>query len=203
MSFIIQDKSTKTWIGTKQGLNLQTGDNSFQSFYQNQTFTAACNLENQIIFGTKNHGLLLYDLRQKAFVTHYFKSIPKSNITLLHFSQKGFLLIGTSDKGLFIYDTRKKQLVKHFLPEQYINKIYEDGKGKLWLNTQEFGIYQLDEDCQKIKKYILTSEKIRAHIDNERQFLFEDTKQNIWIGLQGGGLAFYDHLLDKFGILSK
>ena len=118
-------------------------------------------------------------------------------ITALHKHSDGLLWIGTSS-GLCRYDG---YVVRHIrsgnndantILDDYIENIYEDGKGRFWLNTQAgFGIYdpKYDELLEKedFEKYL---DKIG--VKGVVLALGVDKKGNVWISTEEGDLYRYD-----------
>ena len=79
----------------------------------------------------------------------------------------------------------------------YVNKIFKDDKGNIWLGTYE-GLRLLD-----IKNYTYitfrNSENDKHSITgNNIRSILQDSKGNIWIGTNGNGLLYYDRRTNKF-----
>jgi ligand-binding sensor domain-containing protein len=68
----------------------------------------------------------------------------------------------------------------------------------MWINTSEFGIYQLETDLTTIKYHELTDDKIRSIVDDERQYIYEDSQRHLWIALHGNGLAHFNAGKNEF-----
>jgi ligand-binding sensor domain-containing protein len=67
----------------------------------------------------------------------------------------------------------------------------------LW-HAIEFGVTQLDLKSLENRFYILTPEEIKPLTDLERPQFFEDSHDNLWLGLHGNGLGLYDRGADIF-----
>jgi signal transduction histidine kinase/ligand-binding sensor domain-containing protein/AraC-like DNA-binding protein len=206
ITFITTDKHDGIWIGTKRGLNnisqveLSKESPSFSNYWLEYHFTAAYQLDSMLLFGTKGNGIKTYESNIKRLDPYpkLFAELADKSITVIESPSTGRLFVGTEDHGLFIYDLNQSELSVNVLRDKTIRKIYIDSFGKTWVNTLEFGIYQLDTDLGSLQHYNLTGEDIMSTVDDERQFIYEDSKQNLWIALHGGGLAHYNRTSDSF-----
>lgn len=206
ITFILTDNHDDLWIGTKRGINnisqveLSKDNPSFSNFWLDYEFSVGFQLDSLLLFGTSGAGIKTYesDIRRFDSYPDLFTELSDKSITIIESPSPDLLLIGTVDYGLYIYDIAQKSLTTRLLEEKTIKKVYKDSFGTIWLNTNEFGIYQLDARMSFVRHYNLTDEEIKSTVDDERQFLYEDSNQNLWIALHGGGLAYYNRQLDKF-----
>ncbi len=206
VTFIMADDEAGIWIGTKKGLNHLTREEiiknepSFSNYWLQHEFTAVHKTNNLLLFGTKSSGVKTYEPTVRRFDQNpeLFKELVNSSVTLIASPFDGIILAGTNEDGLFIFNSNEKKLQNHFLPGNTIKKIFKDTYDNLWINTSEFGIYRLDPDLKKIWRYELTDDNIRNIVDDERQFLYEDSQRNLWIALHGSGLAFYNRQSNEF-----
>ncbi|MBN2350303.1 MAG: response regulator [Bacteroidales bacterium] len=204
--FIVQDTDFNIWIGTHKGLNKLENkkknieNQQLQHYYINLDFTVAAASKKSIWFGTKSHGIILFDNTTNTFnpLPKAFKTLNNSEITLLYTTTSGNIVIGTAQQGLYIYNTLTKTLRQYILTGNRINTVYEDAYGLLWITTEKFGITKLDPANQKSHYFILTPKEIEPLVDEERQYIFEDSQKNLWIGLHGAGLAHYVRENDNF-----
>jgi signal transduction histidine kinase/ligand-binding sensor domain-containing protein/CheY-like chemotaxis protein/AraC-like DNA-binding protein len=206
ISFIIHDRQNNKWIGTRQGLNMLDYENpdveypGFHHYYNDINFTVATAIENIIWFGTRNRGLIIYDVNSDKFLTLPVKLKPlkETEITILQLYNNNQLIIGTANNGLYIYNHFTGSL-QHFIPSgNRIRSVYEDHYGMLWVNTQEYGVIRIDPMHGTTRCYVLTPKEIQPLVDEERQYFYEDSRKNLWIGLHGAGLAHYIREDDSF-----
>lgn len=205
VTFINPDSRKNVWIGSEQGLNflpqeeLKNEQFLFNHLFVNTHFTSATEINQDVFFGTKANGIIKYNFSNRSFQDDFkdLRPLKEYSITLLHPTHDNKLIIGTQKNGLFIYDPITRKL-NNFLAQKTITRVYEDEFRKLWVNTEEFGIYQLNPINYRLQKYTLSSPGLTM-VDAERQYLYEDSKKNFWIGLHGG-LALYNRDEDRFEI---
>ena len=206
IAFLLTDDHDDIWIGTKKGINnisqleLSKQSPSFSNYWLDYEFTVGFRLDSLLLFGTRNAGIKTYESNIRRFDSYpdLFDELSDKSITVIESPASSILLIGTQDHGLYLYDLIKERLNAQLLPGKAIKKVYKDSFGTIWLNTNEFGIYQLNPELSSVRHYDLTSDEIKSTVDDERQFLYEDSNQNLWIALHGGGLAYYNRQLDQF-----
>lgn len=207
VNFVISDPFSNIWIGTNQGLNYLSKNEStkdqpyFQHFYASYRFTCAEVMEHFIIFGTRENGILLYDFKNKRIIDNppdfnIFKSFEISSVKRM--SHSDAIVIGTHGNGTYIYKTREKRLIS--LKQYGLNTVtvFEDSYGIIWLKTERYGIVRFDPKDESSKHFTLTPEEIQSLVDDERPYIYEDRKGDLWIGTHGGGLAWYDREPDNF-----
>lgn len=99
----------------------------------------------------------------------------------------GTLYCNTS-KGLFVVDKgqlRRPDFLKHFPASGFLNTMYEDRRGTIWLALSDGGVWVCNAD-----KWIHYSYQNGLTDDNVTQF-FEDVEGNIWIATNGSGIFSY------------
>jgi ligand-binding sensor domain-containing protein len=81
------------------------------------------------------------------------------------------------------------------LSHNKINSISQDSRGFMWFGTNE-GLNKYDGyEFTKFEKGINNINKLS---DDYIQCIFEDSKENIWIGTINGGLNSYDRIYNRF-----
>lgn len=206
VSFILTDNMHEIWIGTKKGLNnisqaeLEKESPSFANYWLDYNFTVGFQYKQLLLFGTRNHGMKTYETSRRSFDSYpvLFSQLTDKTITILDSVFQDKLLIGTSESGLYIYDLSKQSLHHQLLDGRTIKKIFRDSHDNLWINTNEFGIYQLEPDLITIRYHELTDDKIRSIVDDERQYIYEDSQRHLWIALHGNGLAHFNAGKNEF-----
>jgi len=201
--FILSDQKRNIWVGTLRGLNFYTalamksGQNEFQHFLVNEEFTAGVATDNEVWFGTRRNGIIIYSFAEKRFIREV-RLPEREEITALVYGKNGYIAVGTGSDGLYLIRPTDRNVSHFSLPGRRVTRIYEDRQGMFWVNTNKFGVSRIDPLLKICRTYTLTPEDIQPLIDDERQYFFEDSKGNLWIGLHGGGLALYDRLSDQF-----
>ncbi len=206
ISFIFTDDIDDIWIGTKKGLNnisqneLKKENPSFSHYWLDYSFTVGFKLDSILLFGTHKSGIKAYEPHIRRFDTRpaLFSVLENKTISTIESLEENKLMIGTEEHGLYVFDLNKKILDAQFLQGQTIRKIYKDSYGIVWINTYEFGIYKFDPKLETIEHHELIDENIKITVPDERQRIYEDSNLNLWIVMHGGGLAYYNRILEEF-----
>ncbi len=168
-----------------------------------------------------SNGLYLVDRLNKTFTIFKHNisdpcSIGDNVIMSVAKDTKGRIWIGTANSGMslmqFMEGESSRPFFKNFkhskfnnnsLSEGSILAILDDGKGNLWVGTENGGLDILD--LSTIELGNLQFNHYRNDIDDETSIsynsiysLFQDNQGTIWIGTYGGGLNYYNELLYKF-----
>jgi len=200
--FIVSDCENTLWIGTRQGLNKieYTSRNSGpEHFSINLNYSVAVRKDSLVWFGTKTKGIQIYNCRTRTFMDlpPSLKQLEKEEITVLEIVGDN-LLIGTAANGLSCYNHGSASLKHYNLKGNHIRSVYTDCFHKAWVNTNEFGVTYLDTEKDYVRYYQLTPDEVKTLVDDERQYFFEDSDSNLWIGLHGAGLALFNRKSEKF-----
>ncbi len=202
--FIISDNDSNIYIGTKNGLNLlksedvKTGNFYFQHFFADVNFTSAESLDDEVWFGTENTGIVKYNNKTKKFdILNKENSPLKDNrIDLLQTTTKGNIVVGGSD--IYIFNPKAKSWNIVYIDGERTDKIYEDSKGVLWVTSGKSGVNKIDQFIGNSKHFDLTTDINKYLSDKERPYFFEDSRDNFWICVHGGGLALFEREDDNF-----
>ena len=202
------DKSGTFWIGTFYGgINTYNPlSKQFHTFTVNEKgpgsrFKVASqlvkNAAGDIWLATDGNGLFFKDASDNK-VKHY-KNIPDDPGSLNYDKIKCLLLeegkglwVGTL-KGLSFLDFATHQFVRYPRKARsgrllYDDKIYDllkDQQGRLWIASYNAGLCYLDAPANHFVPYI-PSDPTPIALKNPT-YLFEDSKQNVWVG-SGSGL---------------
>jgi ligand-binding sensor domain-containing protein/serine phosphatase RsbU (regulator of sigma subunit) len=186
------------WIGTEKGLlkkDSKTGN--ILKFYNGRTGIPDDNItaiysanENDIWIGTAKNGLFRLD-EQKGKIKPYplgensmanaITQITGRGEKVWVGTQKGLCMISTINQGKSWYTINQGGL-----PHNYINSLFLDKKGTLWVSTNSSTLaYIRDEKVTRIElssgKGVLTLGEVT-----------EDTASRIWVGSFGDGVFMID-----------
>jgi ligand-binding sensor domain-containing protein/AraC-like DNA-binding protein len=209
---ICEDQLGNIWFGTSNGIiqkdvfsdkmihhALPYAKKASQSQYVNSIIISD---QNDIWVGTRN-GLYLYSQQTKSFYQYeHFpfssKSISYSKgervINDLCFKEKDKLWIATAGNGLTILDIaekkklvfkRSKGKVKHSISSNYIESIFQDSKGVMWLATAN-GLNRYNLETESFLKYRHSDKKPHSLSDNSISTITEDQDGQLWIGSKKG-----------------
>jgi ligand-binding sensor domain-containing protein len=201
VSSIIQDRTGFMWFGTRSGLikydgyNVVTftnipGDNSSMS--NNSVNVVFEDSFSNIWVGT-DEGLNRFDKGTQLFTRYLIsdKNIANRNrITSIVQDNSGDIWIGT-EHGLAKFDPLSNQLFPiGFEQENHITVLYKDKNGIVWAGTYSGKLIKINSYDNSIKRIEPDWGKNNLKIKSITA-LFEDSKNNFWIGTFNG-LAKYD-----------
>ena len=207
VNFVISDPFQNIWIGTNQGLNYLSKQESFkeqpyfQHYYASYRFTCAEVVDHYVLFGTQKNGILLYDLRTKRLTgdLSYFNVLKSSEINFIRrVRHNNAVIIGTRGNGTFIYMPENNRLISLKQHGLQTISLFEDSYGMIWLKTERYGIIKVNPADGSSEHFTLTPTEIQPSIDDERPYIYEDKSRNLWIGTHGGGLAWYNRPWNNF-----
>ncbi|MDN3588535.1 two-component regulator propeller domain-containing protein [Pedobacter aquatilis] len=209
---ICKDGDGNLWIGTEDaGLNmlnpktglftnlLPNGKSSSISYYNIHGLLVD---GNKLWIGTFEHGLDILDIKTKKVIKHY--SAGKGNklrtnfIVSFYKTSKGDILIATIS-GLYIYDRKNDdfELVPN-IPVVFYELITEDANGNIWAGTFNDGVIRFRLDSKDVKQYKNNPKISKSLTHNTINGILQDSKGNIWISTDGGGLNLYNPKEDNF-----
>ncbi len=144
-------------------------------------------------------GMKVYDEEKKTMEFFAQKILPVYNYTCALKDKEGNLWFGTFDKGLCKYNESNGKVtfydVSKGLSGNFINTIFQDSKGAIWVSCWKEGIVYMNHG--EIQKY---------HVDNglpgnKVWCIFEDDEKNIWLGMQDKGIcSFRGNLFNHYGL---
>ncbi|MFS4417609.1 two-component regulator propeller domain-containing protein [Maribacter sp. 2307ULW6-5] len=205
-SYVLSIKKTKNgavWVGTSKGLSKavpETGGTlRFHSFElqssQEPPFVqtiAECG-ENSVCIGTKNVGLLKFDLISERYLSNFYpKDYP--DVRAVAATEEGLYWVGTS-KGVLVLDAKKvvKKLFyrpgqKNGLSQNYIKSIFRDKKGSIWIGSYYGGIDIWDISNTNFINYEESSVE-RPLGYKVVSSIVGDTNGTLYFGTEGGGVT--------------
>lgn len=118
--------------------------------------------------------------------------VSRETIVALAESPDGKLLIG-SELGLAIYDTQTRvfTLITHRagdsggLPSTFVNEIYVDSQGVVWLGLQE-GLLRIAWARREMRLFVPDPANPASTANNSIRTITADLKGNIWAGSDNG-----------------
>lgn len=213
---IVQDKKGFMWFGTFSGLNRFDGyqfkkymsSSTSENRLQNDDITALelDETSSNLWIGTRK-GLTLYKIDTDQFTTflpeiNNPKSLPDEEIRAVHADKFKRIWVGTKTKGVYMFFLKENRFEKVSIPGfEYVNEIFEDKKGGIWVGSYETGSVAkitLDNkgEIVRINNYALTvpnSGGKNPYIN----FIYENAKSDIFIGTREG-LYKLDKSANKF-----
>jgi signal transduction histidine kinase/ligand-binding sensor domain-containing protein len=202
---ITEDRQGNLWIGTKGGLNkFDTHKKRFERISYTTPYFAditqyvydvKCDRNGRILINTPPV-LTICDPVGMSF-THFISpleydgSVKDYNVPVLETEDGNIWMGSTCGLACFMPATDSFRVYSHkslppdFLKNDYINALYQDKKGVLWIGTSH-GLNRLD-----IKGKMLSQYEFRRVLSQGSDFIrsiLGDRSGNIWIASEGGGL---------------
>ncbi len=160
----------------------------------------------EIWVGVIGPGLDRLDPRTGKFKRYIFPSM----VTDLFYDSEGNLWVGTSSKGLALYNPAQDDFTfyehdprdPNSLASRGTYDMTEDHEGNLWVGT--IGPMDLmiksEIDSTKItfKHYANDPDDPDSFSGPSVEYLFEDSKRNLWVGTFGGGVDLFNLETEKF-----
>ena len=207
IKFLHRDSVKNVWIGTQKGISFIPGDKVGKPDpviirkYPELSFISICETSGEIWLGTEENGIMVYDKPSGNSRMISVQTVPgfkSDKITHLYCTRTGEILAGFRNKGLMITQNSGIEWQNVKFHSENLDKIYEDRHNQVWLTAVEFGVTRLDLKSLDTRFYVLTPEEIKPLTDLERPQFFEDTHDNLWLGLHGNGLGLYYRSTDNF-----
>lgn len=212
VTHLMQDSNGNIWISTENGLNrydaakfrLYTqeygNEHSLLSNFVRMTFEAS---EGLIYVGTLR-GLCVYDPRGDTFehirlVGRHGKPWISLYVTSIVETASKDIIVGTAGYGLYLLKRRnpgdKGRRIGHQLdfPARYIDALYRDRRGRLWVAGEEGTAYVMGQQG--------TPRRIVVDEQNNISSFVETPDGRILAGTQGGGVYRYDEKTGRFSPL--
>jgi len=196
-SLLIDDKG-RLWVGTHGGVNLyQKEYDNFKKLIitENEEDQAKANQiralyqtsDGTIWVGT---GLGLHSLNSD---THSYMTFPQVKVRAIFEDDRKQLWVGTLGDGLFKFNRNSRSFLpvhQHIVSSEIhqsnsmraknIIDIHQDSYGRVLVATWGGGLFQLDKDSLKLKKY-----KLDLPTDYIRT-IHQDEENNLWFGTNEG-----------------
>ena len=164
--------------------------------------------KKNVWIGTWDSGIYFLKYNSKKFVVKNpskTNSVFKSN-RVMSFDEdsKGTIWIGTFGNGLYSYDLFSEtftnynslEFQKHDINTSNIRKVLVDHKDAIWIGTRN-GVFKIEKDktgtlkVYSINDLTINTSNLELKESSIIFSLFEDSKNNIWFGTLGYGLAKY------------
>ena len=223
------DSNGKVWVGTqKNGLKLvdkqtQKVHHFFAAEGQKNRLSVnyvTCiteDINHNILIGTWGGGLSIYNVKKDLFQTINHSThplLPNNNIIrCLSKGKNNTIWLGTQ-QGLFKWQNKSgtngtlqplkciDNKVADILSSAIVLSILEDSQGRLWIGTENKGLFEYDQQSQRMLHYEYDVNYKYSLSSNSIWSLFEDHQGSIWIGTFKKGLLKIDPNEEKFAHIS-
>lgn len=130
----------------------------------------------------------VYDNAAVSFVSYYG----------ICYDQEGNLWLGTDGNGIYKSDPNG-HTIDHFtaehsagLQDNAILSALCDSKGRIWFGSYSHGVFRYDKRTGSFINYRYKNSGYTNFGGNDVRVIFEDSKNNIWVGTNRGGLCLLD-----------
>lgn len=165
---IYQDKDKNLWVGT-------FGDGVYLVSSVRQNFTKIQKAE--------------YDNTAVSYTPYYG----------MCYDNEGVLWLGTDGNGIFRSDINgniirqyTKESTGGSLADNAVISAMKDHAGNLWFGTYSRGLFRYNAGSDKFQNYKYVGKDIYRSGGNDVRVIFQDSRRNIWIGTNRGGLCLLD-----------
>ncbi|HSN59359.1 MAG TPA: two-component regulator propeller domain-containing protein, partial [Ferruginibacter sp.] len=191
------------------------------SISSNLALAVSADSAGYIWVGTGGFGVNRLDPATNKFA--HFKHDPKDPASLGNDSvfniitdRHGNIWIANV-RGIDMYDHKTGKFTHYVIDEKLtnanpgdnytVNTIYEDKKGIIWIGWGNTftgkkdgpgGLVRLDRATGKLTKYKYDPADPNSLADNNVFIIYEDSKDNLWVGTRGDGLHTMDRASGKF-----
>jgi len=92
---------------------------------------------------------------------------------------------------------------KNSLNNNFVNSIYEDRSGILWIGNFVGGLHKFNPRTGLFKRYLSNPDDSNSLRCNSILSIIEDKTGDLWIGTQTGGVNKYDPQTEKFKLIGR
>ena len=215
---IAQDQDGFMWFGTQDGLNRYDGyqfqifrtDSDQHPLSDNHIQALLVDRGNRLWIGTKEGGLMVWDLNKGTFQTFGHNeddpsSLGHDNVWSLFEDREGRVWAGTLGGGLNLWQPERKtfQRFQHnendpaTLSNNSVRCFYQDPNGTFWVGTDD-GLNRMRGDGTGFDGFRNDPDD-PSSLGPGVVFAMTSAEGNgFWVGLIGGGVCLYDSATDQF-----
>lgn len=206
----IQDNKGYIWIGTEYGLNRFDGINITEyyeaeeegSLLDNSIRELYCDNDGRVWIGMIT-GMQMYDYESDSFRKVRFEGTSYTpNVSHITQLANGKIWVIVSRLGVFEVDdkTMTAKPLEHIVElcgTDHFNNFHEDKHQRVWLGTDEDGLFCLDKTHKIVTRYHLTDS------ESEQTDRISENANGIIITACSGRIWMYDEVRQSFVALSQ
>ena len=200
--------------GTLGGLlkfNLETGESRYLTrinrpgeIPDRHILTVCFSDPGKLWVGTRNFGVLLYDIPQDRFYNYRYNEydegsfVTENAIRAMYVDRSGTCWFGSWGDGISLLSPANQKFThyKHLpnvnsgLISNWITGITEDKDGNIWIGTKADGLAKFDPVSKTFENHF--REYTRSENPLEITYVFYDSRDNLWIGTYANALYRYN-----------
>lgn len=188
---VFQDSEEDEWVLTDKGISI-IGKKTLDTDFPFQFITQ---IKETIYLIAENEKLARYDFQTKKlrFIDIPYPHDKINNVTLI---RKNILALATNN-GLILYMPEKNSFHQIDIrtttqPSNYVESVYQDSQGELWVFSQAPGIIHLNLATNEKEHLYTPKDEIIKHGRKSRKLVFEDKEKNLWLLPTEGNFCYYD-----------
>jgi ligand-binding sensor domain-containing protein/signal transduction histidine kinase/AraC-like DNA-binding protein len=171
----------------------------FQNSLSDNTVSAFAENQHGLWIGTENGGLNHYHYQTGIFRTFRAENnigLTSNHIKCLFTDNSNRLWVGSWGNGIFLFD-EERQVFRNYLTSTTVYSIKQDKENNLWIGTIN-GLYRFDIQEKKISGHYQLEEHLVHTEGIFVTYLFNDSKNNLWVGTKQHGLFLYNRIKNSF-----
>lgn len=221
-----QDSTGVIWIGTQNGLVKYDGRKferflhdplDVNSLINNYVECIYVDTDGSLWIGSFTEGFTIFQPEINQFQRYYLtdengEEIPTVGVNTI-LRHQNYIWLGTHN-GLFRFEEDSKQFKRYYFDPDYkgiftanvVRALYVDQADTFWMgmgftwnpDSTNGGLFKYQPAIDTFIAYRQTIENEYSLSDNRVKSIFEDTKNNFWIGTMGDGLNKMDRVKNQF-----
>lgn len=214
---LLTDKSGNLWIGTAANglykVDLKNAKYTVEQLdYTNKKIFAIINVDDKILLGTENDGLVIVNtkgelIKHLVYSNYEEVNLSPNSIWALYKDPRNRIWVGGYNTGVDLYDVNysKFQHLKSIrqkpntLKSSFIKSIRKNSDGKIWIG-HNLGADIYDPVTKEIS--YLKGDEFDKYAGLKRNLnietIFVDSKENIWLGTWANGIYMLPQGKNKF-----
>jgi ligand-binding sensor domain-containing protein/serine phosphatase RsbU (regulator of sigma subunit) len=209
------DKEKNLWLATRNGGGLCRFDFRSQTYtyFQDKAFKNSNSLvirnileiNEKIWISTESHGLAIFDMKSQNFQYYQYdsqnpNSLTSNSVYAIFQDSQERVWVGTYAGGVNIYDKNAEKFSNLDLPvKSQVNCIWKDYSQRLWVGT-EAGLVMFNNS--KVQVFQANPNQNGAIPTNAVTTLYEDAKNQIWVGNWGGSFSLFNEKANNFNTIN-
>ena len=213
VNLIFQDSSGRVWFSSETGglTVIDSEKRNITDIWDNETAPfskdafvtcfAEDSLSGDILIGTFNRGIFLYDnsigkirrLGKEASSCRAMSFLQSDNGES---SSHGSFLVGTEDKGLMSIDIEsgelsefKSQSIPYKMGNWKVHSLLRDNQGNIWIGAYDTGVLVIPKSMYGFEYISASPDPYSQNFGACVTSLLEDKRDgSLWVGTDGGGI---------------
>nr|WP_297349883.1 two-component regulator propeller domain-containing protein [uncultured Glaciecola sp.] len=213
---IFSDSEGNLWVAGTATISLYIPEiDGFQNFTDPETYALVQGLkfsvisqaaEKQIWFGTKDDGIVIFDITQSKFVSQIneISGLQSNKILDIAVDEAQNVFIATEDSGLLYRASGANKFIAFDsestiqLPTNKIRSVLIDQQNRVWLGSIDSGLILFDLQNGVQKHFESTIDNLSSICSNSINDIFQDRDGYIYIATESGGLCEWDESTESF-----